>query len=138
MSHHRKKIPVPSWQNMYQVRNTHIIINLIESVTAGLNYILGCLIVLYSILFQQIMLNTGILLTGAERSRPGSSMYIYTDADAKDADRSTEVITALLRKGIKPTYALTGQCSRKKRSLRGKYGDMPSASTELPFRFRSP
>lgn len=54
-------------------------------------------------------------LSAIQYSRPGSTVMVFTDADAKDFDREQEVIDAATAKNIKISLVMTGQCSRRKR-----------------------
>lgn len=54
-------------------------------------------------------------------SRDGASVFLCTDADAKDEDLMNEVITNAKQKVIKITFLITGNCTvqfvkRRKRS----------------------
>ena len=53
---------------------------------------------------------------GIAKARDNSPLLVFTDADAKDADRLQEVIDAAIAKNISVTSLLTNQCSRRKRS----------------------
>lgn len=56
------------------------------------------------------------LITGATLSNLNSTIYIYTDAPAKDESRETEVIEILQRKSITPKFRLRNECAgRRKR-----------------------
>jgi len=54
--------------------------------------------------------------SGIAKARDNSPLLVFTDADAKDADRLQEVIDAAIAKTISVTSLLTNQCSRRKRS----------------------
>ena len=53
--------------------------------------------------------------------RDDSPLYVFTDADAKDANRTQDVLDAAKAKNISITSILTGQCGRTKRSALGLY-----------------
>lgn len=56
------------------------------------------------------------LSLGATLSNHNSTIYIYTDAPAKDEPRETEVIEILQRKSITPKFRLRNECAgRRKR-----------------------
>lgn len=56
-----------------------------------------------------------------ELSKPRSTVIVFTDADAKDADRLQEVTDAAQAKNIPITSVLSSQCSsRKRRDILGK------------------
>jgi hypothetical protein len=54
--------------------------------------------------------------SGIAKARDNSPLLVFTDADAKDANRLQEVIDAAIAKNISVTSLLTNQCSRRKRS----------------------
>jgi hypothetical protein len=54
--------------------------------------------------------------SGIAKARDNSPLLVFTDADAKDANRLQEVIDAAFAKNISVTSLLTSQCSRRKRS----------------------
>ncbi|XP_071140493.1 uncharacterized protein [Mytilus edulis] len=56
------------------------------------------------------------MLAAIALMRDNSPLYVFTDADAKDADRFQEVIDAARAKNIQVTSVITGQCTRRKRS----------------------
>lgn len=58
------------------------------------------------------------ILKAIELSRKGSTVMVFTDADAKDEDRQGEVTAAALAKNIKITTVLTGNCSKTGRKRR--------------------
>lgn len=59
---------------------------------------------------------TRFLSLGATFSNHNSTIYIYTDAPAKDESRETEVIEILQRKSITPKFRLRPECgTRRKR-----------------------
>ena len=55
------------------------------------------------------------ILLAIELSRKESTVLVFSDADAKDADREAEVRAAATDKNIIVTFLLTGQCSRRRR-----------------------
>ncbi|VDI07263.1 Hypothetical predicted protein [Mytilus galloprovincialis] len=60
------------------------------------------------------------MLAAIQLMRDDSPLYVFTDADAKDADRLQEVINAAKAKNISVTSLLTSQCTRRKRSALGR------------------
>jgi hypothetical protein len=61
-------------------------------------------------------------LKAIELSRNGSTVLTFTDASAKDGNRSEEVIMAAHERNITLTTILTGSCSsRKRRSVSRKF-----------------
>jgi hypothetical protein len=54
--------------------------------------------------------------SGIAKARDNPPLLVFTDADAKDANRLQEVIDAAIAKNISVTSLLTNQCSRRKRS----------------------
>ncbi|XP_076081650.1 uncharacterized protein LOC143052490 isoform X2 [Mytilus galloprovincialis] len=60
------------------------------------------------------------ILAAIALMRDNSLLYVFTDANAKDADRQQEVIDAVRAKNIVVMPFLTGQCSRRKRSASGR------------------
>jgi hypothetical protein len=54
-------------------------------------------------------------LLAIQLSRKESTVLVFSDADAKDADREDEVKAAALDKNIEVTFLLTGTCSRRRR-----------------------
>ncbi|XP_052084587.1 hemicentin-1-like [Mytilus californianus] len=66
-------------------------------------------------------------LAAIELMRDNSPLYVFTDADAKDANRLQEVCNAAKAKNIPVSSLLTNQCSRRKRSSLGR--DERSASS---------
>ena len=46
---------------------------------------------------------------------PGSVIYYFSDADAKDEQRANEVYSLAKEKKVKITFFLTGQCSRRRK-----------------------
>lgn len=50
-----------------------------------------------------------------ELSLNDSTVIVFTDADAKDAHRLSELTKAALAKNIKITSILTSQCGKRKR-----------------------
>ncbi|CAG2200870.1 unnamed protein product [Mytilus edulis] len=61
------------------------------------------------------------MLGAIKLMRDDSPLYVFTDADAKDANRTQDVLDAAKAKNISITSILTGQCGRKKRSALGRY-----------------
>ncbi|XP_076081651.1 uncharacterized protein LOC143052491 [Mytilus galloprovincialis] len=59
-------------------------------------------------------------LAAIELMRDNSPLYVFTDADAKDAHRLQEVCNAAKAKNIPVSSLLTNQCSRRKRSALGR------------------
>nr|XP_022340887.1 von Willebrand factor A domain-containing protein 7-like [Crassostrea virginica] len=57
---------------------------------------------------------TGII-NALNAANPGSCVFFFTDADAKDEDRKNEVIQLVNDKKIKLLYFLRGQCSSRRR-----------------------
>ena len=57
--------------------------------------------------------------SGIAAARDNSPLLVFTDADAKDANRLQEVIDAAIAKNISVTSLLTNQCARRKRSNLG-------------------
>jgi hypothetical protein len=60
------------------------------------------------------------LLQAIAASDPGSTLYLYTDADAKDDDLESNVDTAAAAKGIKVVFALFGDCTDESELMRRK------------------
>ncbi|CAC5419674.1 unnamed protein product [Mytilus coruscus] len=60
------------------------------------------------------------MLGAIELMRDDSPLYVFTDADAKDAGRIQEVINAAKVKNITVSSLLTSQCARRKRSALGR------------------
>ncbi|XP_062617849.1 uncharacterized protein LOC134279455 [Saccostrea cucullata] len=59
---------------------------------------------------------------GATMSNNKSTVYIITDAPAKDESREAEVISVLQRKNLTPKFLITPECSvRKKRKAAGRH-----------------
>lgn len=56
------------------------------------------------------------ILKAVNLSREGSTLFVFTDADAKDENRRSEVESAARAKKITISTMMTGQCSRKRRS----------------------
>ncbi|XP_077993188.1 von Willebrand factor A domain-containing protein 7-like [Glandiceps talaboti] len=48
-------------------------------------------------------------------SLPGSDIFVFTDADAKDADKTSAVTALAVSNGMEITFLLTGSCYRKRR-----------------------
>uniref|UniRef100_A0A8W8HU46 VWFA domain-containing protein n=1 Tax=Magallana gigas TaxID=29159 RepID=A0A8W8HU46_MAGGI len=61
------------------------------------------------------------LITGATLSNHNSTIYIYTDAPAKDESRETEVIEILQRKNITPKFRLRSECGRRRKRDTDRY-----------------
>ena len=57
--------------------------------------------------------------SGIAAARDNSPLLVFTDADAKDANRLQEAIDAAIAKNISVTSLLTNQCARRKRSNLG-------------------
>ncbi|CAC5380919.1 unnamed protein product [Mytilus coruscus] len=57
------------------------------------------------------------ILKAIKLSRSGSTLYVFTDADAKDADKQQEAANAARAKTIPITTVTTGTCSRRRRSM---------------------
>jgi hypothetical protein len=55
------------------------------------------------------------ILLAIELSRKESTVLVFSDADAKDANREAEVRAAANDKNIIVTFLLTGTCSRRRR-----------------------
>ncbi|KAI5633527.1 immunoglobulin i-set domain-containing protein [Phthorimaea operculella] len=53
---------------------------------------------------------TGIEL-GLQKSKPGSLLYVFTDASAKDPGKHEDVKSLAQSKGIQVVFVLTGRCS---------------------------
>ena len=60
-------------------------------------------------------IDTKHVLKAIELSRNGSTVLTFTDASAKDENRSEEVIMTAQERNITMTTILTGSCSRRKR-----------------------
>ncbi|XP_063437370.1 uncharacterized protein LOC134718650 [Mytilus trossulus] len=60
------------------------------------------------------------ILAAIARMRDDSPLFVFTDADSKDADRIQEVIDAAKAKNIAVSSLITSQCTRKKRSTLGR------------------
>ncbi|XP_052077823.1 uncharacterized protein LOC127715706 isoform X7 [Mytilus californianus] len=58
------------------------------------------------------------ILKAIKLSRNGSTLLVFTDADAKDAHRRQEVAYAANTKRITITPFITGTCSRRRRSIK--------------------
>ncbi|VDH95009.1 Hypothetical predicted protein [Mytilus galloprovincialis] len=56
-----------------------------------------------------------------ELSLPDSTIFVFTDADAKDAHRILEIQTAAKSKQIKVTTLQTDKCARRKRNSESDY-----------------
>ena len=62
------------------------------------------------------------ILSAIQLSRKESTVLVFSDADAKDADREAEVRAAALDKNIEVTFLLTGQCPlRRRRETQGRF-----------------
>lgn len=53
-------------------------------------------------------------------SRNGSTIFVFTDADAKDANRQQELTDAAITKRIIISPFLTGTCARGRRAIQCK------------------
>ncbi|XP_070536664.1 von Willebrand factor A domain-containing protein 7-like isoform X2 [Ptychodera flava] len=62
-----------------------------------------------------------------QNSLPGSDLYVFTDASAKDNEKAFEVIKLGLNRRIKITYFITGHCGGLRRSIDGQ-----SAANTIP------
>ncbi|CAC5380928.1 unnamed protein product [Mytilus coruscus] len=60
------------------------------------------------------------ILKSIKLSRNGSTLFVFTEADAKDANRQQEVADAAKTKCIMITPFITGNCSRERRSIQCK------------------
>ncbi|XP_013399700.1 von Willebrand factor A domain-containing protein 7-like [Lingula anatina] len=47
--------------------------------------------------------------------QPDSEMFVFTDADAKDPERTSEFIALATAKRVSPQFILTGKCSRRRK-----------------------
>ena len=61
----------------------------------------------------------GALIRAIRASEHGSSIFVYTDADASDPDHSAEAQALIRKTGVRVNYILTGTCSKRKRSAKG-------------------
>ncbi|CAC5388512.1 unnamed protein product [Mytilus coruscus] len=61
------------------------------------------------------------MLAAIALMRDNSPLYVFTDADVKDADRIQEVIIAAKAKNIQVSSLITSQCTRRKRSALGRH-----------------
>ncbi|XP_052698330.1 von Willebrand factor A domain-containing protein 7-like isoform X1 [Crassostrea angulata] len=61
------------------------------------------------------------LIAGATFSNHNSTIYIYTDAPAKDESRETEVIEILQRKSITPKFRLRPECGTRRKRDTDRY-----------------
>ncbi|XP_063436239.1 uncharacterized protein LOC134717671 [Mytilus trossulus] len=61
------------------------------------------------------------ILNAIELSLPDSTIFVFTDADAKDAHRILEIQTAAKSKQIKVTTLQTDKCARRKRNSDSDY-----------------
>ncbi|XP_075982453.1 hemicentin-1-like [Anticarsia gemmatalis] len=77
---------------------------------------------------------TGILLA-LKKSLPGSYIYVFTDASAKDHARSREVKNLCQKKQTQIIFVLTGSCGRSRRNEPEflVYNDIASACSGLAF-----
>ncbi|XP_060084678.1 von Willebrand factor A domain-containing protein 7-like [Ylistrum balloti] len=57
------------------------------------------------------------LLAGVELSEPNSEIFLATDASAKDSSDANTAISAIIAKGIKVHFLLTGSCSSSRRHI---------------------
>ncbi|XP_063413566.1 von Willebrand factor A domain-containing protein 7-like [Mytilus trossulus] len=57
------------------------------------------------------------ILKAIKKSRNGSTLFVFTDADAKDDDKQQEVANLAIAKTISITTLQTGTCSRRRRSV---------------------
>lgn len=48
----------------------------------------------------------GATIRAIQASEPGSSVFVYTDASASDANRSTEALTLILEKNVRVTFII--------------------------------
>lgn len=55
------------------------------------------------------------MLIALNAANPGSCVFFFTDADAKDKDRMHEVINLVNAKKMKLVYFLRGECSSRRR-----------------------
>ncbi|XP_048737474.1 von Willebrand factor A domain-containing protein 7-like isoform X2 [Ostrea edulis] len=61
------------------------------------------------------------LITAATLSNRNSSVYVYTDASAKDSDREETAIEILQEKSIRAHFRLTSECSMRRKRGTGRY-----------------
>ncbi|XP_076117600.1 uncharacterized protein LOC143085245 isoform X1 [Mytilus galloprovincialis] len=57
------------------------------------------------------------ILKAINKSRNGSTLFVFTDADAKDNDKQQEAANMAMAKTITITTFSTGTCSRRRRSV---------------------
>lgn len=62
-----------------------------------------------------------LICTALALMRDNSPLFVFTDADSKDADRIQEIIDAAKAKNIAVSSLITSQCTRRKRSALGWY-----------------
>ena len=65
----------------------------------------------------------GALIRAIRASERGSSIFVYTDADASDPDQLAEAQALIKKTGVRVNYVLTGTCSFRKRSAEGSQFD---------------
>jgi len=73
------------------------------------------------------------LRTAVEASAEGSNIFLFTDADAKDAFLSSAVYAEAKKKNIIISNALTGSCSSLSKVSRSNYADETSKLTNIAF-----
>lgn len=69
---------------------------------------------------MHIIIFTVLFFVAISISRNGSTMFVFTDADAKDAHRQQELASAAIAKRIIISPFITGNCSRKRRAIQCK------------------
>ena len=65
----------------------------------------------------------GALIRAIRASERGSSIFVYTDADASDPGRLAEAQALIRETRVTVNYVLTGRCFKRKRSAEGSQFD---------------
>lgn len=88
-----------------------------ESIKTNLNFIFR------SPLLRVLLMMIGkvVFFVAINKSRNGSTLFVFTDADAKDNDKQQEAANMAMAKTITITTFSTGTCSRRRRSVHSKY-----------------
>ncbi|KAI6655535.1 Von Willebrand factor A domain-containing protein 7-like [Oopsacas minuta] len=64
--------------------------------------------------------SVGATIRAILASEPGSPVFVFTDADASDEYRQTEILALISDTRVTVSYILTAGCSRRKRSENGQ------------------
>lgn len=70
--------------------------------------------------YEHFIVFTVLFFVAIELCRNGSTLFLFSDADAKDRNRSQEVVDAAITKRIVITSLITGTCPRGRRSIQCK------------------